>query len=229
MKKEISRIRDASEGIFDRIELDALSKRGVDLRYGDHFRALRQRSEQYLTSSHTFSHFFRHAKGRPHAAQNFCGKSAFSMRFGMANESHPFCYCSIPSQRRRVTPFLLIICAFPINFPASGLGEPGRRRGLGEYHRGLSLFWGGKVDQSRFWPCNRADTLCSLGRTLIAPVPRTLGPGDKASTKTPGSDTAGSGSFRFFVLWRFRCFFVPVSQPVVDSGCFPEIGGQSGF
>jgi hypothetical protein len=25
----------------------------------------RQRSEQYFTSSHTFSHFFRHAKGKP--------------------------------------------------------------------------------------------------------------------------------------------------------------------
>jgi hypothetical protein len=90
MKKEISRIRDASEGIFDRIELDALLKRGVDLRYGDHFRALRQRSEQYLTSSHTFSHFFRHAKGRPHAAQTFCGRSAFSTRFGMGKASPLF-------------------------------------------------------------------------------------------------------------------------------------------
>lgn len=30
-------------------------------------------------------------------------------------------------------------------FSASGLGEPGRRHGLGEYHRGLSLFRGGKI------------------------------------------------------------------------------------
>ncbi len=47
--------------------------------------------------------------------------------------------------------------------------------------------------------------------------------------KTPGSDTAGSGSFRFFVLRRFRCFFVPVSQPVIDSDCLPEIGRQNLF
>jgi hypothetical protein len=52
-------------------------------RHGCHFRALRQRSEQYLTPSQTLSHFFRHAKGRKQAAQTFCGRSAFSMRFDM--------------------------------------------------------------------------------------------------------------------------------------------------
>ena len=37
----------------------------------------RHRSEQYFTSSHTRSHFFRHANGRPHAAQIFVGRWGF--------------------------------------------------------------------------------------------------------------------------------------------------------
>lgn len=45
-------------------------------------RAWRQRSEQYLTSSHTRSHFFRHVNGRPQVTQSFCGKSAFFGFFG---------------------------------------------------------------------------------------------------------------------------------------------------
>ena len=46
-------------------------------------RAERQRSEQYFTSSQTFSHFFRHAKGRPQLAQVFSGSSAFFRIFAM--------------------------------------------------------------------------------------------------------------------------------------------------
>ena len=41
-----------------------------------------QRSEQYLTSSHTFSHFLRHVKGRSHTTHIFCGKSAFFIVYG---------------------------------------------------------------------------------------------------------------------------------------------------
>ncbi len=40
-------------------------------------RPVRQRSEQYLTSPQTFSHFLRHVKGRPHVAQIFAGRSDF--------------------------------------------------------------------------------------------------------------------------------------------------------
>jgi hypothetical protein len=41
------------------------------------FRAARQQSEQYFTSSQTLAHFFRHPNGRPQLAQLFCGSSAF--------------------------------------------------------------------------------------------------------------------------------------------------------
>jgi hypothetical protein len=41
---------------------------------------LLHRSEQYLTSSHTFAHFFRQANGRPHTGQVFVGKSLFFIR-----------------------------------------------------------------------------------------------------------------------------------------------------
>jgi hypothetical protein len=34
-------------------------------------------SEQYLTSSHTFSHFLRQMKGRPQVTQIFEGRSDF--------------------------------------------------------------------------------------------------------------------------------------------------------
>ena len=47
----------------------------------------RHLSEQYLTSSHTFSHFFLHVKGLPQAAQSFWGRSDFFTRFGMAGLS----------------------------------------------------------------------------------------------------------------------------------------------
>jgi hypothetical protein len=38
---------------------------------------LRQRSLQNFTSSHTFSHFLRHANGRPQTMQGFDGRSCF--------------------------------------------------------------------------------------------------------------------------------------------------------
>ena len=41
------------------------------------FRSRRQRSEQYLTSSQTRSHFLRQVNGRPHRAQILVGRSAF--------------------------------------------------------------------------------------------------------------------------------------------------------
>jgi hypothetical protein len=37
----------------------------------------RQRSEQYFTSAHDFSHFFRQKKGRPQCAHRFSGKCGF--------------------------------------------------------------------------------------------------------------------------------------------------------
>ena len=36
----------------------------------------RQRSEQYFTSSQTFSHFLRQTKGREQTGHSFCGKCA---------------------------------------------------------------------------------------------------------------------------------------------------------
>jgi len=39
--------------------------------------AFRQRSEQYFTWSQSRSHFFRQAKGRPHAMQHFVGRRGF--------------------------------------------------------------------------------------------------------------------------------------------------------
>ena len=47
-------------------------------------RAPRQRSEQYLTSSQFFSHFFRQANGSPQLAQIFSGRSAF-LRIRISN------------------------------------------------------------------------------------------------------------------------------------------------
>jgi hypothetical protein len=44
----------------------------------------RQRSLQYLTSGQFFSHFLRHAKGRPQVTQIFWGSSLFLICFGMA-------------------------------------------------------------------------------------------------------------------------------------------------
>jgi hypothetical protein len=46
-----------------------------------------QRSEQVLTSSQSFAHFFRHVNGRPHAPQIFCGKSDLRRIFGMGSLS----------------------------------------------------------------------------------------------------------------------------------------------
>lgn len=45
-------------------------------------RALRQRSEQNFTCSHTFSHFFRQANGRPQAGHTFVGRWGLVGRFG---------------------------------------------------------------------------------------------------------------------------------------------------
>ena len=44
---------------------------------------IRQPSEQNFTSSHTFSHFFRHVKGRPQTTQTLVGRSDFRRIFGM--------------------------------------------------------------------------------------------------------------------------------------------------
>lgn len=41
-------------------------------------------SEQYFTSSHTFSHFFRHVKGLPHVRHILLGKSALFGAFVFA-------------------------------------------------------------------------------------------------------------------------------------------------
>jgi len=41
---------------------------------------LRQRSEQYLTSSQTFSHFFRQVNGRWQTGQSLVGRSDFFMK-----------------------------------------------------------------------------------------------------------------------------------------------------
>jgi hypothetical protein len=51
-----------------------------------------QRSEQVLTCSQSFDHFFRHVNGRPHAAQVFEGKSALARIFGMMSRIYR---CSI--------------------------------------------------------------------------------------------------------------------------------------
>ncbi len=42
---------------------------------------LRHASEQYFTSFHTFSHFFRHVIGRKHTTQIFSGKLDLLIRF----------------------------------------------------------------------------------------------------------------------------------------------------
>ena len=44
---------------------------------GHGFLFLRQRSEQYLTSSQTFSHFLRQVNGNPQAGQVLVGRSDF--------------------------------------------------------------------------------------------------------------------------------------------------------
>jgi hypothetical protein len=44
---------------------------------------MRQESEQYLTSSHTFSHFLRQANGRPQTTQSLTGNSDFLRILGM--------------------------------------------------------------------------------------------------------------------------------------------------
>jgi len=43
-----------------------------------------QRSEQYLTSFQFFSHFRRQAKGSPHVAQVFVGRSPFLIIFAIS-------------------------------------------------------------------------------------------------------------------------------------------------
>ena len=52
-------------------------------------RAPRQRSEQYFTSSQTFSHFLRQVNGRPQTRQVFCGKSLFFCIFAKTNSPEP--------------------------------------------------------------------------------------------------------------------------------------------
>jgi hypothetical protein len=42
------------------------------------------RFEQYFTCSQSRAHFLRQAKGRPHWAQSFVGRSAFARIFAMA-------------------------------------------------------------------------------------------------------------------------------------------------
>jgi hypothetical protein len=49
----------------------------------------RQASEQNFTSAQTFSHFFRHVKGRPHTAQGLDGRSDFLRIFVMLDPSPP--------------------------------------------------------------------------------------------------------------------------------------------
>jgi hypothetical protein len=46
-------------------------------------RRIRQASEQYFTSSHTFSHFFRQTNGRPQTTQSLDGRSDFFFILGM--------------------------------------------------------------------------------------------------------------------------------------------------
>jgi len=55
---------------------------------------LRQRSLQYLTSAHTFSHFFRHENGRPQTVQIFEGRFtlACAMLVGSVAEFIFNCY-----------------------------------------------------------------------------------------------------------------------------------------
>lgn len=43
----------------------------------------RQASEQYFTSSHTFSHFLRQTNGRPQVTQTLEGRSAFARILGI--------------------------------------------------------------------------------------------------------------------------------------------------
>ncbi len=44
------------------------------------------RSLQYFTSSHTFSHFFRHEKGLPQVTHTFCERSDFLIFFAIAEK-----------------------------------------------------------------------------------------------------------------------------------------------
>jgi hypothetical protein len=48
---------------------------------------MRHASEQNFTSCHTFSHFFRHVKGRPHTVHVFVGNSLFFRIFGIVCSS----------------------------------------------------------------------------------------------------------------------------------------------
>ena len=52
-------------------------------------RSVRQRSEQYFTSSQTFSHFLRQVKGRPQTTHVFCGKSPFFCIFAKTASPEP--------------------------------------------------------------------------------------------------------------------------------------------
>lgn len=54
-------------------------------------RSARHLSEQYCTSSQTFSHFLRQVNGRPQVTQGFSGKSLFRTPFGIIPPSHARC------------------------------------------------------------------------------------------------------------------------------------------
>ena len=56
-------------------------KRKRGFRLFHYFFSFRHLSEQYFTSSQTFSHFFRHVNGRPQVMQILVGKSDFFFIF----------------------------------------------------------------------------------------------------------------------------------------------------
>ena len=60
-------------------------KRKRGFRLFHYFFSFRHLSEQYFTSSQTFSHFFRHVNGRPQVMQILVGKSDFFFIFIIRN------------------------------------------------------------------------------------------------------------------------------------------------
>lgn len=77
------------------------------------FRSFRHRSEQYFTSSQTFSHFFRHMNSLEHVSHCFTGRCSFFMvRVGaivlsiVVLKYHPLCL-EVPSlQDPSLSPYL---------------------------------------------------------------------------------------------------------------------------
>ncbi|SDW54200.1 hypothetical protein SAMN04488238_102351 [Roseicitreum antarcticum] len=57
-------------------------------------RPARHRSEQYRTSSQTFSHFLRQLNGKPQVAQVFCGNSDFRIWRGMGGSGAYLAACA---------------------------------------------------------------------------------------------------------------------------------------